>query len=52
MDNFNYKNESSLDPNFITALAKGYFSVYVIKDKRARFKINVNLGYTIKMLEN
>jgi hypothetical protein len=39
MENYNDKNDSKLDPNFVTGLtdAEWCFSVNVRKDKRAKF---------------
>ena len=49
-------NKSSLkmDPYFITGLteAEGSFSIMKIKDKRAKFNINVGLRFKITMLVN
>lgn len=52
----NDENNSNLklDPNFIIGLteSEGSFSVFLHKDKRAKFKVNVSLRYKITMLEN
>jgi len=43
-----------MDPNFITGLteAEGSFSIIKVKDKRAKFDINVGLRFKITMLVN
>lgn len=43
-----------LNPNFITGLtdAEGCFSFRIWKDKRTKYKRNVRLEFTIKMLKN
>lgn len=52
--NFNNNLASKLDPYFVTGLteAEGSFSISVHKKNRAKFKRNVKLEFTIKMLEN
>jgi LAGLIDADG endonuclease len=55
MNNNEFGNKSNvLNPNFITGLsdAEGCFSIRVFNNKRVKFKRNVQLGFTIKMLEN
>lgn len=56
MENIEYGNNFNvgLNPNFVTGLtdAEGCFSVRVFKDKRGKPRRNVQLGFTIKMLEN
>jgi hypothetical protein len=56
MNNNECGNKSNvvLNPNFITGLtdAEGCFSIRVFNNKRVKFKRNVQLGFTIKMLEN
>jgi hypothetical protein len=56
MNNNECVNKSNvvLNPDFITGLtdAEGCFSIRVFNNKRVKFKINVQLGFTIKMLEN
>jgi hypothetical protein len=46
--------DSSLDPYFITGLteAEGSFSIIKIKDKRAKYDINVSLRFKITMMTN
>ena len=47
-------NNSKLNPDFVTGLtdAEGCFSVNVYSSKTAKFKRRVELGFTIKMLDN
>jgi hypothetical protein len=56
MKNYNENNnfDLGLNPYFVTGLtdAEGCFSLQIFKDKRIRFRRNVKLGFTIKMLEN
>jgi peptide deformylase len=56
MNNNECGNKSNvvLNPNFITGLtdAEGCFSIRVFNNKRVKFKRNVQLEFTIKMLEN
>jgi peptide deformylase len=56
MNNTECGNKSNvvLNPNFVTGLieAEGCFSVGVFYNKKAKFKRNVKLEFTIKMLEN
>lgn len=50
----NMDNKFKLNPNFVTGLtdAEGCFSVGVYKNKKAKFKRNVKLEFTIKMMDN
>lgn len=56
MKNYTYEKNLPLNLNtyFITGLteSEGSFSVFVHKDSRAKFKINVGLRYKITMLSN
>jgi hypothetical protein len=53
-DNKFTNNNVVLNPDFVTGLtdAEGCFLVHINKNKKAKFKLNVSLSFTIKMMEN
>ena len=52
MENYNDKNNSKLNPYFVTGLtnAEGCFSI--IKKNNIEQKLRFSLGFKIRMLEN